>query len=917
VIDAALQTALSVTLALLGSNASPTHEEIRGAVEQTVKALPEMQEREDELLEHAQQRFAIFVPRATSLEDRQDHVPWLADWKAANEWRFWRRYRALLESTSGSALPPRVVRRLDEVTDDILSLLEDPARPGPWDRRGMVVGQVQSGKTSNFIGLLAKAADSGYRLMVVLAGLHNSLRSQTQLRVDEGLLGYDTRQRMNFDLSNIRTGVGQLPGFRFEDFVMQTMTNSSEKGDFHIRGAQNAARIGSDPFVVVVKKNATVLRYLLRWATALAESESGHRRVRDFPLLVIDDEADYASVNTKVIPKAADGLVDEDFDPTRINGLIRQLLDSFERAAYVGYTATPFANIYIPASGTTSKHGGDLFPRSFILNLPPPSDYVGPARVFGIDADPEAGIEGAVGMPVIRDVSDADDWIPERHTKELEPGTMAPSLRRAMLAFILACAARRARGQVDVHNSMLVHVTRFVNVQSLVKEQVAEELAHIKNRIRYAEDSERDAALSELRDMWMEDFAPTSRDMRSDTQSWDEIQRELVPAAERIVVRAINGTAADALEYYEHPDGISVIAIGGDKLSRGLTLEGLVVSYYLRASRTYDTLMQMGRWFGYRPGYQDLCRLYTTAYLVDAYRDIALAEEELRQQFELMGESGQTPTDFGLKVRNHSSLLITAASKMRSGRKVSITFAGDISETVVFSSAPATLQRNIDAVETLIRPLGPEENRRATAFWRDVPGEEVREFFDRFSTHPAAPRANAKLIAQYIASRLVDGELDRWTVALISVDKADQTYDFAGMRVGLTTRSPLPLKRHDREGAFSIRRILSPPDEFIGLDPDAYRELLREEQAARASQGDERGTDRPSGARVRMHRDPREGLLLIYPLLNPDRESNGTLPVVGFAASFPGSKNARAIEYTINEVLFKDMFFDDEFVLSE
>src|SRR5438309_1522666 len=225
-----IDTVLRIATAILTNNPEPTREDVHDAVKQAMRALPDLEVTELQLLEEAERVFDVFVPRQTVLEDRTGHEPWLPAWKAEHEWRFWRRYRTLLEDRY--AMPPRVVRRLDEVTDEILALLEDPRRPGPWDRRGMVVGQVQSGKTSNYIGLLSKGADAGYRLLIVLAGLHNSLRSQTQLRVDEGLLGYDTRQRMNFDLANLRMGVGQLPGFPFEQYIVQTLTNSSETGDF-------------------------------------------------------------------------------------------------------------------------------------------------------------------------------------------------------------------------------------------------------------------------------------------------------------------------------------------------------------------------------------------------------------------------------------------------------------------------------------------------------------------------------------------------------------------------------------------------------------------------------------------------------------------------------------------------------------
>ena len=245
---------------------------------------------------------------------------------------------------------------------------------------------------------------------------------------------------------------------------------------------------------------------------------------------------------------------------------------------------------------------------------------------------------------------------------------------------------------------MLIHVTRFVNVQSLIAELVSLELRDIQNRIRYGDGGSPDPIVEELRSMWLEDFVPSSRaarDLYPDLMlgcqdvSWTAVSSRLVESSQRIQVKVINGAARDALDYWDRPEGLSAIAIGGDNLSRGLTLEGLSVSYYLRASRMYDTLLQMGRWFGYRPGYVDLCRLYTTDELREFYSHITMATDELRQEFDLMADRGMTPSDFGLRVRSHpAGLVITAANKMRHGTRMTVSYSGDISETIAFQRTP-------------------------------------------------------------------------------------------------------------------------------------------------------------------------------------------------------------------------------------
>jgi hypothetical protein len=305
--------------------------------------------------------------------------------------------------------------------------------------------------------------------------------------------------------------------------------------------------------------------------------------------------------------------------------------------------------------------------------------------------------------------------VPDGHKKEHVPGDLPQSLREASRAFILTCTARLARGQENVHNSMLVHVTRFTAVQEKVAGLVRAELRSIQQRLKWGDGNAPDRITDELRELWKKDFIPTTRtidDPDLPVQRWREIEPHLYTAASRIEVRTVNGSARDVLDYVDNrTHGLSVIAVGGDKLSRGLTLEGLSVSYYLRASRLYDTLMQMGRWFGYRPGYTDLCRLYTTEELVGWYRHITAASEELRALFDYMTDIGGTPADFGLRVKSHpDGLMITGAVKMRNSIEVELTFAAHISETIVFQTDDATDKKNYQTAERFLRDLGdPDE----------------------------------------------------------------------------------------------------------------------------------------------------------------------------------------------------------------
>ena len=888
----------------------------------------------DELI----RRFSIWIGRDTTMKSDAGHVAWLgADRK--RDWRYWQRYREWLERT----LSYRAVEAMDQTTDTILSLLEDPERQGHWDRRGLVVGHVQSGKTGNYTGLICKAADAGYKIIIVLAGLHNNLRSQTQIRLDEGFLGYETRATPE-DLRII--GVGEIdadPSIR-----PNHVTNRSEKGDFVTAAARNLGITPEQrPWLFVVKKNKTVLERLYGWIRNHVadgdDPQTGRKIVTKLPLLIIDDEADHASVDTGEQVFDSEGRPDEDHEPTAINTRIRRILHSFARAAYVGYTATPFANIFIHDRGATRDEGPDLFPSAFIVNLAAPSNYVGPTQVFGTWST-----DGRVnGLPLVRTVRDQESengetpWMPVRHKNghiPLHDGTdcIPPSLAESIDAFVLACAVRRARGQAAQHCSMLVHVTRFTSVQAHVHRQIETHILHMRQRLIRRIDHE--AVISRLRTLWDSDFISTTNEVLArypdavkPLPDWLVVDAELADAIQDIEVRSINGTAKDALDYAEQSGrGLKVIAVGGDKLARGLTLEGLTVSYFLRASKMYDTLMQMGRWFGYRPGYLDLCRLYTTADLIDWFGHIADAAEELREEFDLMAASGATPKEYGLRVQSHPVLLVTSRLKMRAARDLWLSFSGEILETVALHRDPAILERNLKAATTLIGGLGkPNEGSPITRtrrdsehewqgfLWRDVTAACIVDFLLAYRTHPEAHKVRSDLLAEFIQSMNQAGELTKWTVVAIGGGKGKQCTLADGIDIDMLQRKNIS----SQEDRYSIGRLLSPRDESIDLDEAAWDAALQSTQSSwkpdparvTGAQPQER-PDAPSGPHIRKIRGlgaqgvpaaPERGLLLLY-ALDPARADADfpadTPAVIAFGMSFPVSKAGRQVRYTVNTV---------------
>lgn len=844
-----------------------------------------------------------------SIIDDKEFSAWVKVARERRPFAFWDRYRHWMDRGKGWATGPLV--QLDRMTDDILDRLRDPETPGSWDRRGLVVGDVQSGKTSNYTALICKAVDAGFPLVIVLAGVHNSLRSQTQLRLDEGFLGFDTRLSLLADAQeNQRIGAGKMPSAPF--LVAHSLTSSADGGDFKT-GTANGTRLvpgGRDPIILVVKKRVSILENLLAWVTSVRgvddPSTPGGKIVREVPMLVIDDEADNASANTNEF-RNDDGTIDEDADPTKTNLLIRRLLVSFEKSAYVGYTATPFANVFIHHEAKHKVGGPDLFPRSFIINLPAPSTYIGPEKVFGIN---RPGADGeAKGLPIIKKISDAAAVFPPGHKMDLPVTELPASLKEAMLAFILVCAARRVRGDIDVDNSMLIHVTRLVAVQDKVAALVDEHLVDIVRQLEFPGTG--GTALGELQALWEKEFVAKSDELRAALADhdlppvdWEDVRVQLFDAANRIRVRRVNGSAKDALDYTDHPGGLSVIAVGGDKLSRGLTLEGLSVSYFIRTTKMYDTLMQMGRWFGYRPRYADLCRLYTSPVLVRWYRHIATATAELREEFDLAFSTGQTPLQFGHRVRTHpDGLLITAANKMRAGTRVRAGFSGTISETVSFEEGQA--KSNFDAFEAFFRRL-PAQSGKGRQVWDEVDGSEIVTLLRQVETSRDSWKANSRALAEYVGNRVAAGRLKTWTVILAGNGRSKVSRLIGPYEVTLTDREP---DRHGGDGRITIGRLVSPADEVADLDRTAQERAMQHTIDAWEKKPEPK-KDRPktaSGPFIRRQRSHDRGLLIVYPI---DAGLPGDLPLMGFAVSFPFDAGAPLLDYAENSVKQLESMFE-------
>ena len=913
------QNAIRTIRTLLPQSGSISQNQVMEAVDTILKIPVYSELNKTSLIRTIEELYRIRQDDYQIIEKDERRNPWLNEKRSQINFEngFWGRYRDYLGDEKNFA--PDIIEKIDRLTDRILDNLFDPTKNVQIDKKGLVVGQVQSGKTANYTGLICKAADSGFKLIIVLAGIHNNLRSQTQLRLDEGFLGFDTQHARAFDQNNIHIGVGRLG----HKLVAHSLTSSQDKGDF-TRGAANSLGLNfntNEPIIAVVKKHYQILPRIYKWLSAQATDDTDIGRIiREKSLLLIDDEADNASIN-----------ISNDPDQTsKINGEIIKLLNLFGKKGYVGYTATPFANIFIPLEEY------NLFPRDFIINIPAPSNYIGPEKIFGFDfvEDEE---ESDTVLPLINRLIDYDTFVPDRHKKyDQLPSKLPDSLKRSIRCFIITCAIRRLRGQTTVHNSMLVHVSLYPRWHDQIVELIEKQFNYYRRGI----DLNDPAIIEEFRNTFETDevgyksYVTVSdqilnsklADMDSQVQVhvWENVLFHLNDAASRIEVKAIHGGSGEALDYYEHKNGLSVIVVGGNKLSRGMTLEGLSVSYYLRASRMYDTLMQMGRWFGYRAGYVDLCRLFTSREINEWFCHITHSSEELREEFDYMSDvAGSTPEQYALKVRTHPGVLqISASNKLRSAVTVQISWSGRLIESYELKKDIKVIQNNLSNTQRFISTLPDNfEVKEKGYLWYDIPADEIISFFGGIQSIENLKSYEPQNLIRFINKQLPNNELIQWRVALTSKNKAFSFTDFQisgkTCKIGQWKRTQDPNNSDNSVYYLKKSHIISPKDEFIDLTPEEYEKAMELTRQKRQKQKKDGEPAYPNGVIVRNEiRDPKKPLLLIY-LLDPKDSDTGILdtsnPFVGYAISFPKSNYSVFESFAVNKELLDHFDIEDDF----
>lgn len=840
----------------------------------------------------------IKLDRGTLIEEK-GHKKWFLSRKSELDMKYWERYKKYLLNDKGFAA--NVVNSMDDILDTLTDLLGDPVREVSFRRHGLIIGDVQSGKTANYIGLICKAADAGYKVIVLLTGTIEKLRQQTQQRVDEGFVGADSNAMMKKKDEGVIIGAG-----KYDSSVVNPMVLTSTSDDFKTRNATSLnfdLRNINGPVVFVVKKNSAVLKRLNQWLSTF--NQNGKEKI-NHSLLVIDDEADNASVNTKKNPEDT---------PTAINGQIRTLLAMFARSSYVGFTATPFANIFIDPESSNDSFYSDLFPKDYIYSLNAPSNYTGARNVFG-----KNGSANYMLVEINDDPENEDSiasLLPLSHKQGFRVKRLPEDMKTAIESFLLANTLEDLKGMSENHRSMLINVSRFTSVQEHVCSLVNGYLKELQSSCRNyggldSETALKDPLIARLKETYEKIY-------ESITVEWGKIQKHLYSSCAGITVQVFNKNSGKNFSYDDYKDGLRVIAVGGMSLSRGLTLEGLIISYFYRNSKMYDTLMQMGRWFGYREKYAELCRIFMSPESISWYSYISDATDELREEVKRYEDTNLTPRDFGLRVRSDiTTLLVTATNKMRSAdtRECVISLSGETIETPYLYSDHEKNSMNRSKVESLINKIDNYgyhyskigiQGERIRYEYHDIPVNFILEFLNLIDISPKNVQFDISAVSSFI-KEYKGNELKKWDIAFVP-GKSENTYSFSN---GITLNYPRRLFTITNEGR--ILQISGAKTRLGGLTDGAYG--LSDEQLKQAASS---GIKRQKDYFKNVKRNP---LLNIYfvELHNRDGETNEELldmeksyknePVIGFGIGIPQLANQKTkyARYMLNKIALQQIF---------
>lgn len=688
----------------------------------------------------------------------EGYNPWLEKSRPNIRWSYKGRYLNYLLKKKHWL--PQNILNLDKMSDIILDHTADPKSDKYFNVRGLVMGDIQSGKTANYTALVNKAIDAGFKIIIILAGLTRELRNQTQTRLDSEVAGRIT----SGPKAGTKVGVGEFPPS--PTFMVETLTCADDEkdfGDFKKFFTQHVLDDNLTPVIAIVKKNTSVLSHLHDFLTKSAEDcyENGKLKI---PVMIIDDEVDQASVDTKG--------AEEISKASAINKWIRTIISGLSRSVYVGYTATPFANVFIDPDKEN-----DLYPKDFILYMPSSKGYCGIKEYFGVDIEDDEDESVDHSNDLFKEIKESEYLsLYGQNTRKVKVDTasvsLPESLKQAIMDYVIACSIKKARG-IGGPNSMLIHIARFKNPSTTLKPIVEQHINDLLLAITYGFNEE----VKKYKARWENDFAAVSKKRLGDhfKDTWETIEQYLEPTLNSIRmdrIKVLNGDSGDILDYSSSEDG-DYIVIGGDKLSRGLTLEGLSVSYYWRKSQNYDSLLQMARWFGYRNGWIDVCRIYTSKKFMNDFITVGKVLERFKLDLAKMFSDNLNPRDVGQRIMYSSNLLPTSRNKMKSVTKLKVSFSNEIQQIISFDRK--LIPQNFDlTIKYINETLGEPTYKTDTGklVYKNVNVEKVLQYLKAYhecGSYYEYGQINIANWINYIENLVPKGELKSWTVVISSL----------------------------------------------------------------------------------------------------------------------------------------------------
>lgn len=848
--------------------------------------------------------------------DKSDFHSWLPEKIESGKlkWDSWSKYKKYVLEFSGK-YSDESISAIDDISTKVVDRMGNPASPkSDFPTYGLLMGDVQSGKTATYTGICHKAIDAGYRFIIVLTGTKDSLRIQTQVRLDKDLRNFQT---------NSEGHQRQIIDSWKSSYTWRLLT--TPENDFNISKLDTSIPPSTSKQVVlaVVKKNSSVLGNLLLWL----QNRVNDLGIKSLPCLIIDDEADLASINVS----------NKNNSPTAINKKIRNILKYFDKAAYLGITATLFANVFIDPQidEKTGKMKADvlpdLFPRDYIFVLPPPKGYLGAEKLFGDDDETDkAPIKYRTLIRV------GSESALQKIKKDTVLEELPNSLKQSILYFLCVCTYRDMTSVLSSNISMLVHISRLKGfheqLRKLIKQYVKEiqDLAFSASR-RSCSNIENNEIYCQLKDIWSNGcrnelwytdnaIGPKPLTLKElSHKDWSLVWREnFAESVKKIKIEKINSDnkIKSMEEFYEKNDA-RLIAVGGDALSRGLTLEGLCVTYFFRNSVMYDSLLQMGRWFGYRGRDADIMKIWISDPILESFRYITQALSEFRQTLDTMIEKGKTPEQFGLKIRMappNVKLMVTAANKRRTVKEIQC--YEDISgpqQAATFPIDEATRKFNMDCVSDFLLNLGPSQ-RGYEAYPNIKQGKDLGSTDLVWKSVPAAR----------VATLLRNFKVYSWTNNIdiySAADKIEQMNKEWDVRV--VSRNEDGKYQPEFEDVFNLgkniicsRRTLKIDGDHIECDNDS-KNIYSPEDFARHWSVDQRSTlkkalpSKKLTARAVLSREGEKPQLLIYPVRTLHQDDDQThyysdQPLVSLIIGIPDDGNpfhsSMKVKYSVNKI---------------